>query len=196
VSDEYDIYNMVNKRQCGTLIPAANDSIIELTSTNDRILSIDSSSFLGVHGKRGVDSFRVEEGTSNMIMDELLEALPQVEQQEFVVTSDSEDDLFDHNNEEDNASPVSSFNESPRESCHTKQRSITYLQNESDNSLDTLVDLSSPFQRGFRRGSGSTINDQEYEEDFDFTHNEVLPLKQRDYGDFIIANQAQYQQAI
>lgn len=76
LSNDKDIYELINQRQCGTIIPASNDSIIELTSTNDKILSIDGSSYLGVHNKRGVDSFKVEEGTANLMLDELLNELP------------------------------------------------------------------------------------------------------------------------
>lgn len=69
---------IASTRQCGTMIPASNTSIIDLATihgeaTGSRLLSIDGSSFLGLHGKLGSDSFVAPEGTSNTLIDSMLE---------------------------------------------------------------------------------------------------------------------------
>jgi WD40 repeat protein len=163
LTDDTDIYANLKKRQCGTLIPAAKTAIVDMSSTDNKILSIDSSAFLGVHDKRGVDSFTAEEGTSDAIMDEMLHSLPELH------TSDDEslnDQAFD-------ITPGSTAVNSP---MHAKQNSITNLQN---GSLDTLVD---PMMRSVeRRTSGSTLNSDHNEamkEDVRaaFTYEEIAPL--------------------
>lgn len=185
LTDDYDIYNIVNQRQCGTLIPAAKDSIIGLTSTNGNILSIDGSSYLGVHRKRGIDSFRVEEGTSAMIIDDMLNEIPfkrQVSNSGSCTLTDSSDEesIFEQSIQVDSA--PSTANNSP---VHVKTRSITKLLNNSDHSVNTLVGspiaeaTSGKILKAQRSTSGSTINDDDQGVCKDFTYEKVLPLNRK-----------------
>lgn len=73
-----DRLQIASTRQCGTVIPASNTSIIDLAtihgeSTGSKLLSIDGSSFLGLHGKLGSDSFVAPEGASDTLIESLLE---------------------------------------------------------------------------------------------------------------------------
>lgn len=173
LTDDFDIYKVVNQRQCGTIIPAAKESIIELTSTNGNILSIDGSSYLGVHKKRGLDSFAVEEGTSAMIIDDMLKEIPyarEVSDSGSTISSDDESSIFEQSLQIDTA-PSTAHN-SP---VHIKNKSITSLMNHSDNSINTLI--GSDKGKAQRTVSGSTIN-----EDIDmtdFTYEKILPLNKK-----------------
>jgi len=178
LTSDDDIYNIVNQRQCGTLIPAAKDSIIELTNTNGNILSIDGSSYLGVHRKRGLDSFTVEEGTSAMIIEDMLNEIPvaqDVSDTESTLTSDGEGDIFEQSVQIDSA--PSTVHNSP---IHVKKNSITNMLNNSDHSVNTLVESEHSGKKSKRTNSGSTIDEHEHEGDGkDFTYEKILPLNSK-----------------
>lgn len=181
LTNDSDIYNLVNKRQCGTLIPAAKDSIIELTSTNGNIISIDGSSYLGVHRKRGIDSFTVEEGTSAVIIEDMLNEIPFKDagsDSSSTISSDDESSIFEQSLFID--SVQSAVNNSP---IHAKTRSITNLLNTSDNSIDTLVGSpSAPKVKAQRIVSGSTMNEdgvETYDDLNDLTYDKILPLNRK-----------------
>ncbi|CCH40792.1 putative WD repeat-containing protein [Wickerhamomyces ciferrii] len=184
LTDEFEIYHHLSKRQCGTLIPAAKNSITNLTSSSNYILSIDGSSYLGLHKKRGLDSFEVEEGTSDMIIDNMLKEFPQTEtvsdSGSIMTNSDGESEsesnsIFEQTLMQDSSVP-STTNNSP---IHNKTKSITSLLNNSENSIDTLVNEEIFNESPKRIVSGSTINEDDLEDQFDFTYNEVLPLNQK-----------------
>ncbi|ONH70124.1 Protein DSE1 [Cyberlindnera fabianii] len=189
LTDETEIYAKVSKRQCGTLIPAAKAAILDMTSVGNKIMSVDGDSFLGVHGKRGLDSFVVEEGTSAKIMDELLHSIPSTHHDSgsaFTYNtesgSDSEESLFEQCI---TSTATSSASTTPNSSpTHTREKSITNLQNTSENSINTLVDLQPRYKTVERRTSGSTLNsiendDLEHDVRASFTYEKIMPLMRK-----------------
>ncbi|KAH3687330.1 hypothetical protein WICPIJ_001674 [Wickerhamomyces pijperi] len=76
LTDEFEIFELLQQRQCGTVISSSSSPIIDLHSCMDKIISIDQESFLGMHAKNGTDAFKAPTGLSTLIMDEILQDLP------------------------------------------------------------------------------------------------------------------------
>lgn len=188
LTDDNDIYTNLQKRQCGTLIPAAKTSVVGMCSTNSKILSIDGSAFLGLHDKRGADGFVVDASTTDAIMDEILHELPEL--QENVHTNDthseSDESLFEHTLECDLSKETTALNSPIINTHHTKSYSLANFPN---GSTETLVDgqhisYSSLFRNKtvLRKTSDSTLNDMDKDlqvEDVPaaFTYEKIGPLE-------------------
>lgn len=77
--------NLIQTRQCGTVIPASTNSILDLANIGDgKILSIDGGSFLGLHDKTVKKSNKSEE-----IMNELLTSMSLDTQEKPSMTDDT-----------------------------------------------------------------------------------------------------------
>lgn len=188
-TDDKDIYANLKRRQCGSLIPAAKTSIVDMCSTGSKILSIDSSAFLGAHDKRGADSFTVEEGTSDTIMEEMLSEFPILSVSSSPGSpSSSSRTLYEASPQ---SSPVISVAKSSSLTLEPSlSKPLTKLENDS---TSTLVEKFELLLKGetsnTRRVSGDTLHDSDgtdyslstdvsrsEEVEAAFTYEKIVPL--------------------
>ncbi|ODV94147.1 hypothetical protein PACTADRAFT_4100 [Pachysolen tannophilus NRRL Y-2460] len=140
------VEDILNTRQCGTIIPASNTCIVDMVNVNDKILSIDGSSFLGIHTKEN----------NNVDNKMILNSIPESIHEELEQSSLTEDN--------------SSYN-SPSSSPRTPQ-SIPhkYFKNLHNISNETLTDhilllpkmssvVSTNYQERAISSSGETLFD-------------------------------------
>lgn len=116
------VEDIVNQRQCGTILPASNNTIINMCSLKDntsddvKVLSIDGSSFFGLHSKTN---------TANDI---------QIKNEESYYSKESLDEIAD-NNKTIRSSIMTSFS----------VESIKPLSIKNKSSNNSLVELGAPF---------------------------------------------------